>query len=128
METKKWIFSAAAILLIGAGCQASAEVGVTSTTSATAPNVANKKAQNAIIQAHCTHAYRCNTFGGSHRFRDYDSCDRELRSETLTSPVCAHDIDASKLSQCLDSIRSAGCGEGSGVAFERLCSNQTLCQ
>lgn len=128
METKKTIFSAAAILSIVAGCQASAAVGVTSTTGAAAPNVSNSKAQSAIIQAHCTHAYRCNTFGGQHRFRDYDSCDRELRSETLTSPVCAHDIDASKLSQCLDSMRSAGCGEGSGVTFERLCSNQNLCQ
>jgi hypothetical protein len=128
METKKSIFSAAAVLLVVAGCQASAEVGVTSTTSANAPNVSNHKAQDAIIQAHCTHAYRCNTFGGTHRFRDYDSCDRELRSETLTSPVCAHDIDASKLSGCLDSIRNAGCGEGSGVEFERLCSNQNLCQ
>jgi hypothetical protein len=120
--------SAAALLFVVAGCEASAEVGTTSTTSAAAPNVGNHKAQDAIIQAHCTHAYRCNTFGGAHRFRDYDSCDRELRSETLTSPVCAHDIDASKLSQCLDSIRSAGCGEGSGVQFERLCSNQNLCQ
>ncbi|HEY2365421.1 MAG TPA: hypothetical protein VGH87_03505, partial [Polyangiaceae bacterium] len=75
METKTSLFSAAAILLLVAGCQASAEVGVTSTTGAAVPNVANHKAQNAIIQAHCTHAYRCNTFGGSHRFRDYDSCD-----------------------------------------------------
>ena len=128
METRKTIFSAAALLSIVAGCEASADVGVTSTTSANAPNVANHKAQDAIIQAHCTHAYRCNTFGGAHRFRDYDSCDRELRSETLTSPVCAHDIDASKLSQCLDAIRGAGCGEGSGVEFERACSNQNLCQ
>lgn len=128
MEAKKPIMSAAALLLIVAGCQASAEVGVTSTTGAAAPNVSNHKAQNAIIQAHCTRAYRCNTFGGSHRFRDYDSCDRELRSETLASPVCAHDIDASKLSQCLDSIRAAGCGEGLGATSERLCSNQTLCQ
>ena len=128
METKQGIFSAAAILLVVAGCQASASVGTASTTSATVPNVSNHKAQSAIIQAHCTRAYRCNTFGGSHRFRDYDSCDAELRSETLASPVCAHDIDASKLSQCLDSIRSAGCGDGTGVASERLCSNQNLCQ
>ena len=128
MEAKKSLFSAAAVLLAVAGCEASASVGTTSTTSAIAPNVSNPKAQNAIIQAHCTRAYRCNTFGGAHRFRDYDSCDRELRSETLTSPVCAHDIDASKLSQCLDSIRSAGCGEGTGVTSERLCSNQNLCQ
>jgi hypothetical protein len=128
METKNTMLSAAAILLLVAGCEASAAVGTTTTTSANVPNVSNHKAQDAIIQAHCTHAYRCNTFGGSHRFRDYDACDRELRSETLTSPICAHDIDASKLSVCLDSIRSAGCGEGSGVQSERLCSNQNVCQ
>jgi hypothetical protein len=128
MEAKQSWFFAAAILIAVAGCEASASVGTTSTTSAAlAPNVTNHKAQSAIIQAHCTHAYRCNTFGGAHRFRDYDACDAELRSETLTSPVCAHDIDASKLSQCLDSIRSAGCAGGSGVQSERLCSNQNLC-
>jgi len=92
------------------------------------PNVSNHKAQDAIIQAHCTHAYRCNTFGGTHRFRDYDACDRELRAETLTGPTCAHDIDASKLSPCLDAIRSAGCGDGAGLSSERLCANPNLCQ
>ena len=128
METTRPIFSAAAILLIVAGCQAEMAVGMTTTTAAMAPSVKNDEARNAIIQSHCTHAYRCNTFGGSHRFRDYDSCDRELRSETLTSPVCAHDIDGSKLSRCLESIGSAACGEESGAKFERLCSNQNLCQ
>ena len=131
METKNKSllgFSAAAILLVVAGCQASASVGVTETTSAKAPNVANKRAQDAIIKAHCTHAYACNTFGGAHRFRDYDACDAELRSETLTSPVCAHDIDATKLTRCLDAIRGAACTEGAGVEFERICSNQNLCQ
>ena len=128
MQANKPLFFAAAILLGVAGCQANASVGVTTTTSATVPNVANQKAQDAIVQAHCTHAYRCNAFGGStHRFRDYDSCDRELRAETLTSPVCGHDIAASKLTQCLDAIRAAGCGETMGGSFERLCSNQNLC-
>ena len=128
MEAKKSMFSAAAILLIVAGCQASASVGVTSTTSADVSNVSNHKAQDAIVQAHCSHVYKCNAFGGStHRFRDYDSCDRELRTETLTSPVCEHDIDASKLSHCLDAIRAASCGDSLGGSFEKLCANQNLC-
>ena len=125
METKPLLIFAAAFVLV-AGCRASTEAGVTTTTAAQVGPVSNSKAKDAIVQEHCTHVFHCNEFGGTHRFEDYDSCARSVRSETLTTPGCG-EIDAAKLSSCLEAIRTSNCGAPRSARFS-ACSNEMLCR
>ena len=123
METKHVILFAVA--LGASACQPSVSSEV-STTAAQINPVSTAKAADAVGAAHCRHVYQCNEFGGAHRFRDYDSCARAVRSETLESLSCT-EIPAAKLSSCLEAIRASECGAPRSARFSS-CSDERLCR
>lgn len=125
MDSKHSLIFAAAVVL-AAGCQASVGADV-STTAAQVGPVSRAKAIDAVAQAHCTHVYECNEFGGKHRFHDYDSCARAVRTETLAGPATCGEIDAARLSSCLQAIRTSTCGAPRSARFS-ACSDVALCR
>ncbi len=130
MDAKRFIFAAAitasATLVLVAGC-GSASSNDVELTAARVPAVSQTRAVDAIARAHCTHVYRCNELGGSHRFEDFDSCTRAVRRESLASPMCNHDIDAAKLTSCLDAIRTSGCDLPRSARFS-ACRDEDVCR
>ena len=127
MNAKKALISAATVTLAVAGCRTAAEVDV-GTAGTTSANVASNKAADEIVKAHCTHFYGCNELGANHKYRTYDDCERGLKSQALQGQQCRNkQIDQSKLTACLDAIRTTGCGRGHTESFA-ACSDQTLCR
>ncbi len=111
-------------LVAGCGSATSNDVEL---TAAQVPAVSKTRAIDAIVRVHCTHVYRCNELGGSHRFEDYDSCARAVRAESLAGPMCNHDIDTASLTGCLDPIRTSGCGLPRSARFY-ACRDEDVCR
>lgn len=127
MNAKKALVSAAMVTLGVAACHTAAEVDV-GTTRTTSANVVSSQAADQIVKTHCTHLYACNELGGNHKYRSYDDCERGLKSQALQGQQCRNkQIVQSKLTACLDAIRTTGCGAGHNENWT-ACSDQTLCR
>jgi len=125
MDTKK--IAAAITVVLASACASSTPSEVT-TTAAEIPPMNKTKAVDAIVRAHCGHVYACDELGGTHRFQDYDSCASAVRRETLAGPACGvREIDAAKLTRCLDAIHTSGCGLPRSARFTS-CRDEDLCR
>jgi hypothetical protein len=127
MKAKNALISAATVTLAVAACHTAAEVDI-GTASTTSANVASNDAADQIVKAHCTHFYGCNELGANHMYGSYDECERGLKGQALHSQQCRNkQIAQSKLTACLDAIRTTGCARGHNESFA-ACSDQTLCR
>lgn len=125
MDTKK--IAAAMTVVLASACASSASSEVT-TTAAEIPPMSKTSAVTAIVRAHCGHVYACDELGGTHRFQDYDACAAAVRRETLAGPACGvTQIDAPKLTRCLDAIHTSGCGLPRSARFT-ACRDEDLCR
>lgn len=98
------------------GCGASADVGVTETTSAELRPikvVATEPAVADITRAECARAQACGAVISRGIYRDADYCEtninRAVRDELLTDR-CAY-IDRAGIAKCLDTISRESCAD-----------------
>lgn len=84
-----------------------------------------------IAEAHCQSAMNCKEIGKGKKAGEWSKCIEDgttTANKGLTYDACPKGIEAMKLSNCLDTIRSSGCTDiMSSVSTMNQCSSDSLC-
>ena len=137
MNASKEALIAGALFVVMAvmiGCERapSGRVGTTVTTAAHGPRmILNDDAAMILTKARCLRENACNEVGPARRFADRDACKRSFFDASLATvepAACPAGVNESKLSHCLDDLRSERCEDiHASRAEPKSCRRSELC-
>ncbi len=121
-------------IVVMTGCERApgSRVGTTVTTAAHGPRmILNDDAAMILTKARCLRETACNEVGPARRFADRDDCKRTFFDTSLATvepEACPAGVDESKLSHCLDDLRSERCEDiRASLAEPASCERSELC-